>query len=310
MALENVMERALTGRPPAAAFGTYIIESTLKFARGYVEVGKHTFNHPVEGDLPFNDNTYILNIAISRRLVPSRVHYLDAGNHCAPQDQGRILMLTPGRRVRVTAPAGELRSMHCMLDRAMIETLIRRKPEWSERMLQDAAHLEGPDLEWLMLRIYRELREPGFASALMVEELASAISVEIVRRFRLDCIEAETRSGGLPPWRMRLLRDRAYADAPAPSLTELAALCDLSVRQLRRAFKAETGQTIRKFIEATSVDRARALLADGHPVSEVARRVGFANTSSFSYAFRRATGLRPSEVEGRSRNRRRIPRAM
>jgi AraC family transcriptional regulator len=161
-----------------------------------------------------------------------------------------------------------------------------------------------------MLRIYRELREPGFASELMVEELASAISVEIVRRFRLDRLASETRGGGLPPWRMRLLRDRAYADAPAPTLSELADLCGLSVRQLRRAFKAETGHTISKFIETTTVGRARTLLADGHSVSEVARKVGFANTSSFSYAFRRATGLRPSEIEGRPKSRRRISKAM
>src|SRR4051812_45747062 len=119
MGFEGTLVRAFTEVHPPTAFGTYIVENGLRFDHGYVEVGKYTWPEPVEGDLPFNDDAYILNIAISRRLVPSRVHYLDVGSHCAPQNQGRILMLAPGRKVRVTAPAGELRSMHCKLDRAM-----------------------------------------------------------------------------------------------------------------------------------------------------------------------------------------------
>jgi AraC family transcriptional regulator len=99
---------------------------------------------------------------------------------------------------------------------------------------------------------------------------------------------------------MRRLRERVHSDLPAPSLTELAELCGMTVRHLSRAFKAETGQTLGKYVEAAMVDRARSLLAETDAsVGEVASALGFASSTSFAFAFRRATGLRPSEVEGR-----------
>jgi AraC family transcriptional regulator len=52
------------------------------------------------------------------------------------------------------------------------------------------------------------------------------------------------------------------------------------------------------------VERARRLLATSEAVAEVARATGFSTPASFAYAFRRATGLRPSDVEGRCRDRR------
>jgi AraC family transcriptional regulator len=297
MTLVDYLKYDPSEKPPSYLTGAYVMENKVQFSKGHVAVGKHTWTHPVEDEMILKDGIFIIDIAISSRLTPSKMIYLDVLQKSAPQDLGRIIAMMPGSRVRVTAPAGALRSMHCVLEGSMIETLIRRKFEWDEKILREAARLDGPDLEWLMLRIYRELRQPGFASELMVEELTNAVCIELVRRLRLDQSRDGVHRGGLPHWRMRLVRERAYAHAPAPNLPELADLCDLSVHQLCRAFKAETGQTVSKFIEAAMINRARSLLADSSlSVSEIASKVGFATSSSFCHAFRRATGLRPSEV--------------
>jgi AraC family transcriptional regulator len=76
----------------------------------------------------------------------------------------------------------------------------------------------------------------------------------------------------------------------------LARLCGLSRRQLVRAFRAETGQTIGGYIQASVIARAKRLLQDTNaPVSEIAAEVGFTNPAAFSTAFRRACGSSPRD---------------
>jgi AraC family transcriptional regulator len=76
----------------------------------------------------------------------------------------------------------------------------------------------------------------------------------------------------------------------------------MSVRHLSRAFKAETGTTLAKYVEEAMVERARLMLRDcDASIAEIAQSLGFSSAGSFAYAFRRATGLRPSDIEGRRR---------
>ena len=53
---------------------------------------------------------------------------------------------------------------------------------------------------------------------------------------------SEQPSGGrLAPWRLKVIDDRLRDAHTAPTLTELAALCYLSVRQLTRSFRESRG---------------------------------------------------------------------
>jgi AraC family transcriptional regulator len=144
--------------------------------------------------------------------------------------------------------------------------------------------------------MYTEQRSADIGSALIIEGLAKQVSAEIVRRLS-QCVAAEgRRTGGLPPWRLRLIERRAREDAALPSLDELAALCQISIRHLSRAFRRETGQTIGKFLERIMIERAKAMLLAGVAVGQVARSLGYARPGNFAHAFRRATGMLPTEV--------------
>jgi AraC family transcriptional regulator len=174
--------------------------------------------------------------------------------------------------------------------------------------LMDSLHLSGNEVEWLLFKINQELQQARFATPAMVEALTTALAVALVRHFGLERVEAQRRAGGLAPWRVRLIRERVYADHPAPSLSELAELCGVSVRHLSRAFKAETGRTIVKFVEEAMVERAREMLStDDLPIGQIARNLGFSSSANFACAFRRATGMRPSEVGRRGRSTPRRP---
>jgi AraC-like DNA-binding protein len=120
--------------------------------------------------------------------------------------------------------------------------------------------------------------------------------VEILRRFRPYCADQARFVGGLSARHKRLIRERLQSPEPLPGREELGHLCDMTVRHLSRAFRTETGQTLGRYIDSVMVERARALLMAGVSVRDVAASIGYATSSSFTSAFRRATGLLPSEI--------------
>jgi AraC family transcriptional regulator len=99
----------------------------------------------------------------------------------------------------------------------------------------------------------------------------------------------------LAPWRLRIIDERLEALRVAPTLAELAGLCSLSVRQLTRGFRASRGCSIGEYVAQSQIDHAKRLLASEESVKTIAYSMGFASPSSFSYAFRRATGLTPRQ---------------
>jgi AraC family transcriptional regulator len=285
-------------------FGTHSLEDSLRFPRGWVEVNRHIWSRPAEYAWTSNEDVYLVNFALSPRPAPTMISHVGSGRRSAPRNVGRILLIPPSISVQVGVPeTGRLRSMRCAFDYGLIENILQCRPKWSERLLQEATHLDSHQIEWLMLHMYRELRHRGFASELAVESFATALAVEVIRYFRLGQVhDHAVHRGGLDARRLRLVRERAYADAPAPGLTELAELCSITVRQLSRGFKAQTGHTIGKFVEAATLERARTLLSTTDlPIGEIARRLGFSTSASFAYAFRRSTGFSPGQIEGRRR---------
>lgn len=81
--------------------------------------------------------------------------------------------------------------------------------------------------------------------------------------------------------------------ANPPDRDEIAAALNISERTLHRKLAAER-RTYRGLLEEVREQLAEELLvAGGMPVSEVSRRLGYAEVSSFSQAFRRWKGVGP-----------------
>ena len=90
----------------------------------------------------------------------------------------------------------------------------------------------------------------------------------------------------------------AHIDAhvgAAISLAELARLARLSTYHFCRAFKQSFGVPPHRYHMLRRIERAKELLARRtQSVTEIALTVGYGETSSFTAAFRKATGLTPS----------------
>jgi AraC family transcriptional regulator len=79
-------------------------------------------------------------------------------------------------------------------------------------------------------------------------------------------------------------------------LSALAGLVDLSDYHFARAFKQSVGLPPHRYHIGRRIERAKALLAEpASSVTEVARKVGFADAGSFSAAFRKLTGVSPRD---------------
>lgn len=92
------------------------------------------------------------------------------------------------------------------------------------------------------------------------------------------------------------------------TLEELAQVMGYSKYYLTQKFSRETGMSIRAFVTAKRVKRARHLLLHtGMPVEAISQRLKFSSRSHFAAAFRDSEGMSPTEF--RERFRRRSPGA-
>ena len=129
------------------------------------------------------------------------------------------------------------------------------------------------------------------------EALAVVVAHELLRmQGNLRRRKPPTR-GSLAVWQQRIVAAHIEEHlAEAIPLHALAKLADLSPYYFCRAFKQSFGIPPHRYHVNRRIERAKALLAERESsVTDVALEIGFSETSSFSAAFRHATGTTPTE---------------
>jgi len=103
--------------------------------------------------------------------------------------------------------------------------------------------------------------------------------------------------GGLSGWQQKRVADFVEANlAEDLRLSTLSGLIELSPYHFARAFKKSFGRSPHRYHVGRRIERAKALLAEQtQSITDIAQAIGFAETSSFSSAFRKVTGLSPRE---------------
>lgn len=81
------------------------------------------------------------------------------------------------------------------------------------------------------------------------------------------------------------------------TIEELAEQASMSRSHLSRVFTASEGLPPHTYQNQLRVDRAKALLASGEPLADVAVAAGFSDQSHFSRVFREFTGATPSQYQ-------------
>jgi AraC-like DNA-binding protein len=146
------------------------------------------------------------------------------------------------------------------------------------------------------LKLMRLVEGGRSDNKLYFEALGVVLAHELVRfNAGVRRIEAPVR-GGLAPWQQRIVTTYIEEHLAEPiSLAQLAQLVGLSTYYFCRAFKQSLGVPPHRYHNKRRIEQAKVLLSKPAPsVTEIGLTVGFSETSSFTTAFRKATGLTPT----------------
>jgi len=120
---------------------------------------------------------------------------------------------------------------------------------------------------------------------------AEALLVDLLQPVTMTTIEVRMPADD----RAREVADGIAADpADGRTLADWGREVGASERTLARAFLADTGISFGRWRTLLRLQAAVAALADGQPVGNVARHVGYESDSAFVQAFRRETGVTPT----------------
>jgi AraC-like DNA-binding protein len=84
------------------------------------------------------------------------------------------------------------------------------------------------------------------------------------------------------------------------SLEALVRRSGASTRTIERSFLSQTGMTFGRWRQHARLHEAIRLLGEGHPVTTVARQVGYRSPSAFVAAFRKCFGRTPAQYYHRT----------
>ena len=162
-------------------------------------------------------------------------------------------------------------------------------PEFSLQIFEDLA------IRQCLSQLHRAVESE--ASLLYREELL----LELVRLLVTRC--STTAAGTITPGRERdaVRRIRGFIDehfADSVSLQDLARIADLSPFHLHRVFCQETGMPPHAYQTQVRVNRAKEMLRQRRPLSQVALATGFADQSHLTRHFRRVVGVTPGRYSG------------
>lgn len=209
---------------------------------------------------------------------------------------GSLFLLPAGLTIEARAGAGEQQSVLTLFEPAALAEWLEIEQDWSDNRLSAALDINLLPVRQTMLRLAHELEFPGFASEIMIDLMNMQLAVDLSRFLRSV---PERATGGLSPWRLRLIDERISESGTAPTLQELAGLVGLSVRQLTRGFRSSRGLSIGAHIEQRRIAAACVHLETGMSIKQIAYLMGFATPSGFSSAFRAAMGETPRAYRAR-----------
>ncbi|HEX7742611.1 MAG TPA: helix-turn-helix transcriptional regulator [Sphingobium sp.] len=267
-----------------------IIEAELAAPLATVRLARYDFDGPCEGMMP-PEADLRLDLSLTPRIPNARLSFCD---HWAPhrfERPGKVFLVPPGEMLCARSDSGRQASVICLLHPAAITRWLAL--DWTDRLIDASVDIPGAIIPALLGRLGEEARRPGFASEALCEAIAAQIAIEIGRYY---IGVAEQKSGSaLPPWRLRLIDQRIHDQETPPTLSELADLCGISVRQLTRGFRASRGRSIGDHIADRRMEMAKAQLLTDRSVKTIAFAMGFRSPSSFCHAFRKATGQTPQQ---------------
>ncbi len=246
---------------------------------------------------------YVLCQRLSGAPSPVRIGNVDV--HEALSRVGSVGFMPPDCSVSLFPVDKPYRLLVCSYEKAYFEAITGiTRAQWDTHTGL-LVSIRNDRIETFMHEIYSELEQPGFGHEQLVEAVSTQMLIELARYAR-QLQRSDSRHGdslALAPWQLSRIQARidSALELGYPHLDELAELCAISQSHLTRCFKASTGWRIHKYIAEQRITMAKTLLAKpGSSCQAVSARLGYGSPAYFATAFRRHTGLAPTEYRRRA----------
>ena len=158
--------------------------------------------------------------------------------------------------------------------------------------------VRDPVIEAITVNLAREAAGGSPRGRLYAESGCEFLAHHLIYRYSNLSNTPPRSTGGLSSRRLKLVLEYIEDTLGQPiKLRELAALAGISARHFERAFRQSTGSSPHAYVTDRRLHGARDLLISQLelPIEQIALRLGFSSSSHFSSAFRRQTGLTPTE---------------
>jgi AraC family transcriptional regulator len=222
---------------------------------------------------PLSSHTLVLTIR-----PPEKLELRYGAKRDRPVPVGSIAVVPAGSSV-LWRRQGSLDALHIYLEPSLVVRVAAESSEFdpTRTVVPPLDGLNVPELSSAMLAVDAELRAGGVGWPLLVESLATILSVHLIRHHGAHRLLA-LADGVLPRRKLRRVIEYVMENLGSSlTLAQMAAVVHLSPYHFARQFKAATGPPPRQYVMARRVERAQHLLrADGElGLMEVALRAGF-----------------------------------
>jgi AraC-like DNA-binding protein len=170
------------------------------------------------------------------------------------------------------------------------------KSEIGEGTLAPKMFFEEATVWETALKLLQLVRASSAEDQRYIQAVGAVLAHELARLGRGATYQKPLTRGGLASWQQRKVAEYIEANlANSIPLAALAKLVQLSPYHFCRAFKQSFGMPPHRYHMSQRIEHAKKLLVERTlSVTEIGLTLGFSETSSFSTAFRKTTGLTPT----------------
>jgi AraC family transcriptional regulator len=190
---------------------------------------------------------------------------------------------------------GEAEFINLYLEPARFARIASESVDADHVEIMSQVKIRDPLIQQIGLELKSELESGGVDSRLYAESMATALSAHVLQRYSTKQLVIRDYTGGLPKYKLR--EAIAYINTHLDqnlSLTELAALVQISPYYFASLFKQSTGLAPHQYVTQCRIERAKQLLKQRElTIIEICQLVGIKSQSHFTRVFRKHTATTP-----------------